>query len=96
MPRETKIVLKVTEEIKNDLQDRAKRYGMTMSALGAYVIGQWLENQVTAREQIMKTIAEQGKAMGAKSLDQLMTREMFQDMIRVIAEESIKNQPPNE
>lgn len=59
--RDVKVAFKLTEEKKNELQEFANEYGVTMSGLVALIVGQWLYQQnrvinpmVTGITQIMK------------------------------------------
>jgi antitoxin component of RelBE/YafQ-DinJ toxin-antitoxin module len=45
MAREEKIMVRIKEEVKNEFQKKANEYGLTMSALAAYIIGQWVYQQ---------------------------------------------------
>lgn len=42
--RDTRVSIKVEQDMKFKLQDTAQKYGLTISALGAYIIGQWMSN----------------------------------------------------
>lgn len=44
MARDSRVSIKVTKEIKQQLEHIALCYGMTKSSLGAFIIGQWLED----------------------------------------------------
>ena len=44
MKRDTRVTIKVTAELRNELDDLAKSYGLTMSSLGAFIIGQFMES----------------------------------------------------
>lgn len=45
MARNSTLHIAIREDKKRELQDLAERYGITASALGAYIIGQWIDNQ---------------------------------------------------
>jgi antitoxin component of RelBE/YafQ-DinJ toxin-antitoxin module len=45
MGRYVRVAFKMNEERKNDLQEFAESYGVTMSALCSLIIGQWIHNQ---------------------------------------------------
>jgi len=45
MAREEKIMVRIKQEVKSEFQKRALEYGLTMSALAAYIIGQWVYEQ---------------------------------------------------
>lgn len=45
MARNSTLHIAIREDKKKELQDFAERYGMTASALGAYIIGQWIDVQ---------------------------------------------------
>ncbi|MFZ2539947.1 MAG: hypothetical protein WAX04_13790 [Oscillospiraceae bacterium] len=44
MARDTRISVKVTKYVRNELEQVALSYGLTISSLGAFIVGQWLEN----------------------------------------------------
>ena len=43
MKRDARISIKITADLKQELDLLAKSYGLTISSLGAYIIGQWME-----------------------------------------------------
>lgn len=45
MARDEKIVIRLTEEVKTDFQKMADDLGMTISALGSYVIGRYVKEE---------------------------------------------------
>lgn len=45
MARNSTLHIAIREDVKRELQDIADRYGMTASALGAYIIGNWIDVQ---------------------------------------------------
>jgi len=45
LARNSTLHIAIREDVKKELQDIADRYGMTTSALGAYIIGQWVDVQ---------------------------------------------------
>lgn len=44
MKRDTRVTIKVTAELRSELDNLAQSYGLTMSSLGAFIIGQWIES----------------------------------------------------
>lgn len=54
MSRDVKLAVKISEEKHKELKAMAESYGVTMSALSALIIGQWLYQQ----NQIAKPIVE--------------------------------------
>lgn len=44
MARDSKVVIRLTDEVKEEFQKLADSYGMTISALGSYVIGRHLSD----------------------------------------------------
>jgi hypothetical protein len=44
MSRDTRISIKVTKDVRNEFEQVAISYGLTISSLGAFIIGQWLDN----------------------------------------------------
>lgn len=44
--RDDKVIIRITEDIKLQFQKQAEKRGMTMSSLGAYVIGDWVRGQL--------------------------------------------------
>ncbi len=45
MARNSTIHIRVMDDKKRELKDYAERYGITISALGAFIIGQWIDGQ---------------------------------------------------
>jgi len=70
--REDKIIIRVTEELKTEFQAMAESMGMTMSGLGAYVIGNYMKEEKYKRE------------MQQKMLDQMMSPQMLEGIDKFI------------
>ena len=45
MARNAKVIIMTDERVKERLQDYADRLGMTLSGLGAYILGHWVYQQ---------------------------------------------------
>ena len=58
MAREEKIVIRVSEKMKNDFQELADSMGMSMSGLGAFVIGHYMREELH-RRQMQDKLLEQ-------------------------------------
>lgn len=56
--RQEKVIVRLNPDMKDRFQKFASEMGITMSALGAYVIGQWVINQERADGRIEKSIFE--------------------------------------
>ena len=54
MSRDVKLSIKISEEKRDELKEMAESYGVTMSALSALIIGQWLYQQ----NEIVKPMVE--------------------------------------
>ena len=54
MSRDVRLSIKITEEKRDELREMAESYGVTMSALSALIIGQWLYQQ----NEIVKPMVE--------------------------------------
>lgn len=50
MARNSRISIKVTEDMKREIETIANGYGLSVSSLGAYIVGQWVsENRKEKR-----------------------------------------------
>lgn len=58
MAREEKIVIRVSEEMKDSFQELATTLGMTMSSLGSFVIGNFIREE-TYKRQMQEKLLEQ-------------------------------------
>lgn len=52
MAREAKIIIRIKQDVKEKFQTHAENLGMTVSGLGAYVIGLWLLKQEPDRKEV--------------------------------------------
>lgn len=57
MARDEKVIIRLTEETKNKFQGIAERYGLTISALGSYVIGEYV-SRIEKNEEMQKKMFE--------------------------------------
>lgn len=58
MARDEKIVIRLTDTVKEDFQSKAEEYGMTISALGSYVIGRFIAEE-KQRKEVEKAVGVQ-------------------------------------
>jgi hypothetical protein len=52
--RDEKIIIKLSAEKKGELQAISEQMGVSMSAIGAYIIGQWLMQQQMINKPLME------------------------------------------
>jgi hypothetical protein len=64
MSRDTRLSIKISEEKRDELRAMAESYGVTMSALSALIIGQWLYQQ----NEIVKPMVESMKEVISESV----------------------------
>lgn len=83
MARDIRVAFKMNEDKKNELQAYADSYGVTMSALCALIIGQWLHNQT----QVINPMVE---GMGQVLREQLqnLDDDSMKEMIRYAREQN--------
>lgn len=95
MAREEKLVLKLEEKMKFQFQQYADQFGVTMSALGAFVIGQWVTSQNRLEAYNERLVAETAAAVQSRTssisvdegLDSLMGRpELIQKLFETFSE----------
>jgi hypothetical protein len=51
MARNARISIKVTTDMKKEMENLANSYGLSISSLGAYIVGQWMSEK---KEQIAR------------------------------------------
>lgn len=51
--RDEKIIVKMSADRKAELQQISEEMGVSMSAIGAYIIGQWLMQQRAMKQVVM-------------------------------------------
>lgn len=69
MARNSTLHIAIREDVKKELQDIADRYGMTTSALGAYIIGQWVDVQKKYVVPVFDVVQSGIKEVVIKSLE---------------------------
>lgn len=55
MARDSRISIKITADMKQELEQLAASYGLTISSLGAYIIGQFIHetnNKINNKERL--------------------------------------------
>ena len=62
--RDIRLSIKISEEKRDELKAMAESYGVTMSALSALIIGQWLYQQ----NEIVKPMVESMKEVISESV----------------------------
>lgn len=78
MARDNRVAFKMTDEKRDELQAYADSYGVTMSALCALIVGQWLHNQ----NQVINPIVE---SMGQVLREQLKNLDDNESMAELIS-----------
>lgn len=58
MARDIRVSYKLTEEKHHELKAVAESYGVTMSSLSAFVVGQWLHQQNKIVQPMIETVRE--------------------------------------
>lgn len=86
MARDIRVAFKLSEEKKHELEHYANSYGVTMSALCALIVGQWLHQQ----NKIVNPIVE---AMSQTLQQQLMQNTESPEMEQFIKTFEGKNRP---
>lgn len=66
MARNDTIHVAVRRDVKERLQRLADTYGLTMSALAAYVIGQWVYQQ----EKVIEPLLQDIKAVAVRAVSE--------------------------
>jgi len=72
--RDEKIMVRLSTDIKNEFQELADEYGMTMSALAAFVIGQFVRTQRRVVEPIIEQMAETARQAVKQAIDEAKER----------------------
>lgn len=67
--REKKVVVRLSEEKHEEFQRLADELGLTMSALGAYVIGNFLRTQKKVLEPLVDEMGEAAKQVVLKAAE---------------------------
>jgi predicted transcriptional regulator len=86
MARDCKVMIRLSEDVKNDLQIFAEEYGLSMSAFAAFVIGQYLRNQKKVQAPLIDSL----KIGMLEVMKDIVSDEDKLDLQRTI-EESIKD-----
>lgn len=71
MSRDVRLSIKISEDNHAELKRMAESYGVTMSALSALIIGQWLYQQ----NQIIKPMVESMKDVIAEVVKDAVEKE---------------------
>lgn len=82
MARENKVMIRLTDDIKNDFKQMAEDYGMTISALGSYVIGKYVQEEKRKRklqEEMLNPMVEKV----SQNLDYSEFENMFKSIFKV-------------
>lgn len=82
MARDIRVGFKLSEEKKELLQQYADSYGVTMSALCAFIIGQWLYNQEKFTKPIFESVGEIVREAVRQELNEEKVREFINNGVR--------------
>ena len=70
MARDIRVAFKLEEGKKELLQQYAESYGVTMSGLCAFIVGQWLCNQEKVAKPIIESLGEVVREVVRKELSE--------------------------
>lgn len=54
-----RVGIRMSQEVYEGYEDLAKRYGIAVSNLMVYVLGQWLDNTRTVQTNLIQNVAKQ-------------------------------------
>ena len=77
MARDIRVAFKLAENKKELLQQYAESYGVTMSGLCAFIIGQWLYNQEKVAKPIIENVGEVVREVVRQELNEEKVREFI-------------------
>jgi len=86
MARDAKVMIRLHEDVKNELQASAEEYGLSMSAFGAFVIGQYLRNQKKVQAPLIDSL----KTGMLEAMKDMVSDEDKADL-QITMDESIKD-----
>lgn len=75
MQRDDKVIIRLSVEKKEEFQKLAEDLGMTMSALGAYVIGNFLRTQKKVLDPLVLEMGEVAKKAVEKAVAEAKAEE---------------------
>lgn len=75
MQRDDKVIIRLSVEKKEEFQKLAEDLGMTMSALGAYVIGNFLRTQKKVLDPLVAEMGEVAKKAVEKAVAEAKAEE---------------------
>lgn len=58
LARDEKVIIRLREDVKKEFQRIAEEYGLTISALGAFVIGKFVSENSSSRKGEKEEISE--------------------------------------
>lgn len=90
MARDIRVAFKLAEDKKELLQQYADSYGVTMSGLCAFIIGQWLYNQEKVAKPIVESVAEVVRQVVRQELNEENLREFVKSEIGELAKTARK------
>lgn len=86
MARDCKVMIRLHEDVKNDLQLSAEEYGLSMSAFAAFVIGQYLRNQKKVQVPLIDSL----KTGMLEAMKDMVTEDDKADL-QITIEEAMKD-----
>jgi GH24 family phage-related lysozyme (muramidase) len=99
--RDEKLMIRLEERTKLKFQEWADRYGVTMSALGAVVIGQWIAQQERAMQERDFVLQQAAEAVQRQLSRPLTDKEFealqrnapgFVELMREIAKDALERE----
>lgn len=87
MARDSKVIIRLTDEIKEEFQSLADEYGMTISALGSYVIGKYIQQERRGKEfqkQMVQPTVETMTKMAGEQIDPQQLSHFFKALGNIV------------
>lgn len=54
-----RVTIRLSEDNERKLNEVAESYGMSVSSLGAYIIGQWLHTNYNLKDKMIETLGKE-------------------------------------
>lgn len=86
MARDEKVVIRLTDDVKNEFQEVAGTMGMTISALGSYVIGDYLRRLKNDKAIVEKMASQTVNYFANQSMDRIFGKIDEDKLVKMIGD----------
>lgn len=84
MAEGVRVGIRLNQDVDKRLQQYADNYGMTKNSLITFILGQWVDNNIKVKEQVLKQLSDKLDSNMSLSLDNKKTKDILEYVAKIM------------